>query len=320
LRTIIPRRSFLKSIPASLLAAMGLGRAKGATDTARAIGAVASPLKPMATVPAQGAATLEGIRAAFANRNPLLTRTPWVPVERADFRLCSHRLATAAEMPHHDKVTHGGRCGLTTVAEFRTQYCQEFRRPVPVDPGEFGLEFSMEMALQNLVDDIELAMYYGKAEWSGVPGDFVGIRTGGLRDILKTNRIVRDYPDGGLPPEFFVDALQACRSGGGEPNRMLISSDCVKNPHLELVRIPGESGVAFASDRFRGITFVECPLLKSRTAVALTRDEIYVRNKVDPHFSWAVMDNGCYEGWKATVAIDVVNEQHHCWAESRRAS
>ena len=47
MRFIPGRRSFLKSIPASLLAAMGLGRATAATSAMGAIEAVASPLKPV---------------------------------------------------------------------------------------------------------------------------------------------------------------------------------------------------------------------------------------------------------------------------------
>jgi len=330
--SIIPRRSFLASIPAAFAGLLGLGKAKGAEPAIKAIGAVAEPLKPAAT--AGSGAVVSQIRSMFVNRSPLLARSQWIPVERADFHMYDHRHWREGDPPK--LVDSTGR--LTTVGLVTVQYCQDFQYPVPVEAGRFGLEFNKKMQLQCLVDDMEAAMYYGEPAGPSGPGDFASFRTGGLRSILKTNNIefgVNRFDGSRMDDaDAFVHLKYLCQVGGGNPDLVMVSTDMLGRlgsvSKLERVDA-GQTPLGVSVKVFRSSLFdhgdyhprpsiVECPLLRSGTAIVLTSSEVYVRNKEDPHWSDKIMDNGCYEGWKATMAIEVVNEQHHCWAESRRAS
>ncbi len=267
----------------------------------------------------------EAIRAWYVNRCPLITRLPWVPCERVDFQMYSVR-----------SFSNG------TAGTARTQYCQTFSMPVVVakpdvnvqvlpDGIQSPFDFNMTCQLQNMIDEIETNIYYG------VGGPQVSDGLGnvwphmhGLRSILKTNnrRMAAELrPDGGY--DFIRDTLQAARNSGGEPNLLVISTNMMMAfavwgwPILRInigQTVLGTNIVAFECPQLHGVKIIEAPLLRPYTAIALTSQEVYVRNKVNPMWRPGTTAGGLPCGdWYAEMAIEVVNEQHGAWLEAEAA-
>jgi hypothetical protein len=233
--------------------------------------------------------------------------------------------------------------GLTTLGVARTQYCQTFQFPVQISgsaqsarsqvlPGgiQTPFDFNMTVQLQNMVDDIENSSYYGIAQG---PNDAAGVtaKMNGLRSILVSNNI---SPVSSSTPvnaaaygatDLVRDTLQAARSGGGEPDLLVVSTNFMSGFATwgqAIQRVPaGETAFGtpinvLEAPFLHGVTIVEAPLLRPFTAIALTSSEVYIRNKRNPYWQLRGARGDMVEGdWLAEMAIEVVNESHHAWVE-----
>jgi len=233
--------------------------------------------------------------------------------------------------------------GLTTLGVPRTQYCQTFQFPVQISgsaqsarsqvlPGgiQTPFDFNMTVQLQNMVDDIENSCYYGIAQ---APNDAAGVtaKMNGLRSIFQTNNI--SSLTGTTPvnaaaygaTDLVRDTLQAARSGGGEPDLLIVSTNFMSGFATwgqAIQRVPaGETAFGtpinvLEAPFLHGVTIVEAPLLRPFTAIALTSSEVYIRNKRNPYWQLRGARGDMVEGdWLAEMAIEVVNESHHAWVE-----
>ena len=356
------------------------------------------------------------IRNWFSNRNPLVTRLPYVPVERVDYIMYSHRyrprsltLATTAITSNattsitvsdntflmaHDVlawldhntgveeriqitatdpnadgttivVTRGvsgttkatavsvgdnidlignsrtggevNQTALTTVGVPRTNYCQTFQFPVQVSGGaqstraqvlpggiQTPFDFNQTMQLQQMVDDMEVALYYGIADHPTSSTDTVTPKMNGLKSILVSNNVTAPSDAGAYTPDSLIrDTLQACRSNGGEPDLLLVSTNFMSGLAKwgqAVQRVPAgetEYGTPLSvlhAPFLNGVSILEAPLLKPGTAIALTSGEVYIRNKRNPFWMERGRRGDMYEGdWIAEIGLEVVNEQHHAW-------
>jgi hypothetical protein len=228
--------------------------------------------------------------------------------------------------------------GLSTIGTSRTQYCQTFQFPVQVGgsaqtaraqvlPGgiQTPFDFNMTIQLQNMVDDIETSCYYGLSQ---APNDSAGTtaKMNGLRAILTTNNTTA--PTNGAayaPTDFIRDTLQSARTGGGEPDLLVVSTNFMSGFATwgqAVQRVPAGETVfgtpinVLEAPFLHGVTIVEAPLLKPYTAIALTSSEVYIRNKRNPFWQLRGSRGDMVEGdWIAELAIEVVNESHHAWVE-----
>jgi hypothetical protein len=233
--------------------------------------------------------------------------------------------------------------GLTTIGVPRTQYCQTFQFPVQISgsaqsarsqvlPGgiQTPFDFNMTVQLQNMVDDIENSCYYGIAQ---APNDAAGVtaKMNGLRSIFQTNNI--SSLTGTTPvnaaaygaTDLVRDTLQAARSGGGEPDLLIVSTNFMSGFATwgqAIQRVPaGETAFGtpinvLEAPFLHGVTIVEAPLLRPFSAIALTSSEVYKPNKRNPYRQRRGARGDMVEGdWLAEMAIEVVNESHHAWVE-----
>jgi len=233
--------------------------------------------------------------------------------------------------------------GLTTVGIPRTQYCQTYQFPVQVSgsaqtaraqvmPGgiQSPFDFNMTVQLQNMVDDIENTVYYGVA-MAPVDSPLQTAKANGLRSILTTNNI--SFQTTTTPTnasaygstDLIRDTLQAARTGGGEPDLLVVSTNFMSGFAIwgqAIQRIPAGETVfgtpinVLEAPFLHGVTIVEAPLLASGTAIALTSSEVYIRNKRNPFWNLRGNRGDMVEGeWIAELAVEVVNESHHAWVE-----
>ncbi len=228
--------------------------------------------------------------------------------------------------------------GLTTVGVSRTQYCQTYQFPVQIGgsaqtakaqvmPGgiQTPFDFNMTVQLQNMVDDIENCVYYGIAQ---APNDGSGVtaKMNGLSNIIQTN--LTHSPTNASAygsTDLIRDTLQAARSGGGEPDLLVVSTNFMSGFATwgqAVQRIPAGETVfgtpinVLEAPFLHGVTIVEAPLLRPYTAIALTSSEVYVRNKRNPYWNLRGNRGDMVEvDWIAEMAIEVVNESHHAWVE-----
>jgi hypothetical protein len=191
-------------------------------------------------------------------------------------------------------------------------------------------DFNMTIQLQNMVDDIENTCYYGIAQ---PPNDTAATtaKMNGLRYILQSNNI---SPATSTTPtnasaygstDLIRDTLQAARSGGGEPDLLVVSTNFMSGFATwgqAVQRIPAGETVfgtpinVLEAPFLHGVTIVEAPLLRPYTAIALTSSEVYIRNKRNPYWNLRGNRGDMVEGdWIAELAIEVVNESHHAWVE-----
>ena len=228
--------------------------------------------------------------------------------------------------------------GLTTVGVSRTQYCQTFQMPVQIGgsaqsaraqvmPGgiQTPFDFNMTVQLQNLIDDIENTCYYGLAQAPSADNS-VTAKMNGLRAIFQTNSTFS--PTNGSAygsTDLIRDTLQAARSGGGEPDLLVVSTNFMAGFATwgqAIQRVPAGETVfgtpinVLEAPFLHGVTIVEAPLLRPYTAIALTSSEVYIRNKRNPYWNLRGNRGDMVEGdWIAELAIEVVNEPHHAWVE-----
>jgi hypothetical protein len=228
--------------------------------------------------------------------------------------------------------------GLTTIGGSRTQYCQTFQFPVQIGgaaqtlraevmPGgiQTPFDFNMTVQLQNMIDDIENCCYYGLSQ---APNDSAGTtaKMNGLRAILATNNTTSPTNASAYgATDLIRDTLQAARTNGGEPDLLLVSTNFMSGFATwgqAIMRVPaGETAFGtpinvLEAPFLHGVTIVEAPLLRPYSAIALTSQEVYIRNKRNPYWNLRGNRGDMVEGdWIAELAIEVVNESHHAWVE-----
>ena len=228
--------------------------------------------------------------------------------------------------------------GLTTVGVSRTQYCQTYQFPVQISgsaqtaraqvmPGgiQSPFDFNMTIQLQNMVDDIENSCYYGIAQ-APVDSSSTTAKMNGLKYILATNNTTSPTNASAYgSTDLIRDTLQAARSGGGEPDLLVVSTNFMAGFATwgqAIQRVPAGETVfgtpinVLEAPFLHGVTIVEAPLLRPYTAIALTSSEVYIRNKRNPYWNLRGNRGDMVEGeWIAELAIEVVNEPHHAWVE-----
>jgi hypothetical protein len=226
--------------------------------------------------------------------------------------------------------------GLTTTGVPRTQYCQTFQFPVQVGgsaqsaraqvlPGgvQTPFDFNMTVQLQNMVDDIENSIYYGIAQAPN-SGNTTTAKMNGLRAILASNNTTSPVNASAYgSTDLIRDTLQAARSGGGEPDLLVVSTNFMSGFATwgqAIQRVPAGETVfgtpinVMEAPFLHGVTIVEAPLLLPFTAIALTSSEVYIRNKRNPYWQLRGSRGDMVEGdWLAEMAVEVVNESHHAW-------
>ena len=226
--------------------------------------------------------------------------------------------------------------GLITIGVPRTQYCQTYQFPVQIGgsaqtaraqvmPGgiQTPFDFNMTVQLQNMVDDIENSLLlrasprrpvdntvdHGQDERPAVdPGD---------QQHLVLAR-PRPTPSAYGSTDLIRDTLQAARTGGGEPDLLVVSTNFMSGFATwgqAIQRIPAGETVfgtpinVLEAPFLHGVTIVEAPLLRPYTAIASTSSEVYIRNKRNPYWNLRGNRGDMVEGdWIAEMAIEVVNE------------
>lgn len=228
--------------------------------------------------------------------------------------------------------------GLTTIGVSRTQYCQTYQFPVQVGgsaqtaraqvfPGgiQSPFDFNMTVQLQNMVDDIENVAYYGKAV-APVDSSSQIAMSNGISNILVTNNVTSPTNAAAYAATDLIrDTLQACRTGGGEPDLLVVSTNFMSGFATwgqAVQRIPAGETVfgtpikIMKAPFLDDISIIEAPLLQPYTAIALTSGEVYMRNKRNPFWNIRGNRGDMVEGdWIAEMAIEIVNESHHAWVQ-----
>jgi hypothetical protein len=243
--------------------------------------------------------------------------------------------------------------GLTTVGTSRTQYCQTFQFPVQIGgsaqtaraqvlPGgvQTPFDFNQTIQLQNMIDDIETACYYGvgqapTADTQGAAGASTYTDSGntammnGIRQIMSigSGNITTSPVNASAyaPTDLIRDTLQAARTGGGEPDLLVVATNWMSafaTWGQAIQRVPAGETVfgtpinVFEAPFLHGVTIIEAPLLKPYAAFCLTSSEVYIRNKRNPFWQLRGNRGDMVEGdWIAEMAVEVVNAPHHAWVE-----
>jgi hypothetical protein len=217
-----------------------------------------------------------------------------------------------------------------------TQYCQTWQHPVQVagslqaasafvtQPGiQTPLDQYKMDALQNLMDDMEVSSYYGKGEDPSVSGR---PKQKGLRSLLSTNITTSPTNAGAYKPSDFIrDTLEKCRSGGGDPDVLLLSTNFMSGLAtwgMAVQRI--DAGVSifgnpidvFEAPFLGGVRIIEAPLLRPFTAACLTSSEVRMRMKRNEFWNPRGVRGDAVEGdWISEGAVEVDNQAHHAWVE-----
>ncbi|MBX6311900.1 MAG: DUF5309 family protein [Isosphaeraceae bacterium] len=216
------------------------------------------------------------------------------------------------------------------------QYCQTWQHPVQVGGSlqastsfqtASGFRTPLEQyrmdALQNLLDDMEVSCYYGRGEDPAVTGR---PKQKGLRSLLTTNFTNNPVNAGAYKPTDLIrDTLERCRSNGGDPDVLLVSTNFMTGlatwGHAAMridagVSIFGTPIDVFEAPFLGGIMIIEAPLLKPFTAVCLTSSEVRLRMKRGETWVPRGSRGDAIEGdWIAEGAIEVENQAHHAWVE-----
>lgn len=177
-------------------------------------------------------------------------------------------------------------------------------------------------AMQHAVDDLETSMYYGTGV--GLAASTTRPAMKGLRALVTTNKTTSPTNAGAYKPSDLIrDTLEKCYTYGGNPNFLLVSSDFMTGLSTwgQAVQYvgPGETefGVPIQTLKapFLGdVEIVVAPLLRSGTAVCLSRAEVMIKVARDmfdkPKGSRGDADEGDII---VEAAIAVENEAHHAW-------
>jgi len=216
------------------------------------------------------------------------------------------------------------------------QFCQTWQHPVQVSgslqassgfrtsPGiQTPFEQSKMDALQNLMDDMESSTYYGLGD---DPSMVSRPKQKGLKTLLSINNTTSPINAGAYKAtDFLRDTLQAARSGGGDPDVLLLSTNFMLGLTTwgqSVMRMNAGTNVfgtpidVFEAPFLGGVTIIEAPLLRPFTAIALTSSEIRMRMKRNEFWNPRGSRGDSFEGdWMAEGAVEIENPSHHAWLE-----
>jgi hypothetical protein len=115
------------------------------------------------------------------------------------------------------------------------QFCQTWQHPVQIGgslqasssyaaPGAYTpFDQNKMIALQNLMDDMEVSSYYGRGE---DPSVVSRPKQKGLRTLIQANNVTAPTNAGAYKASDLIrDTLQACRANGGNPDVLLLSAN-----------------------------------------------------------------------------------------------
>ncbi len=217
-----------------------------------------------------------------------------------------------------------------------TQYCQTWQHPVQVggslqasygyatQPGiTTPFDQNKMDALQNLMDDMESTSYYGRGEDPSVSGR---PKQKGLRSLLTSN--FTSAPTNAAaykPTDLIRDTMQACRTGGGDPDVLIVSTNfmtglatwgqAVQRINAG-VNVFGNPIDVFEAPFLGGLSIIEAPLLQPYTAICLSSSEVRMRMKRNEFWNPRGSRGDAFEGdWIAEGAIEIDNQAHHAWVE-----
>ena len=217
-----------------------------------------------------------------------------------------------------------------------TQYCQTWQHPVQIGgslqassafqnyPGARTPfeQYKMD-ALQNLMDDMEYSSYYGRGE---DPSVAARPKQKGLKTLLSANLTTNPVNAGAYKATDFIrDSLQQCRTAGGDPDVLLVSSNFMTGlatwgqavQRIDAgVNVFGTPIDVFEAPFLGGVSIIEAPLLKAGTAICLTSGEVRMRMKRNEFWNPRGVRGDAYEGdWLAEGGVEVDNQAHHAWVE-----
>lgn len=184
-------------------------------------------------------------------------------------------------------------------------------------------EYRMD-AMQNAMDDIEIAGYFGKAE-----ANSAGIgraKMGGLQHFLTTNQTLSPSDASAYKPSSFQrDLLTKPRKNGGQPDMVFVASNwmdafSVWGVNLQLLPAGStEFGTpinTYYAPFLGGVAIVEASLLPDFHAFAITSREVYWRVKRaltdEPLAKTGDVEKG---QMIAELALAIENEHHHAWLQ-----
>lgn len=217
-----------------------------------------------------------------------------------------------------------------------TQFCQTWQHPVQIGGSlqasssfttssgtNTPFEQNKMIALQNLMDDMEVSSYYGKGE---DPAFAARPKQKGLKALLTSNYSANPINAAAYKPTDFIrDTLEKCRVGGGDPDVLLLSSNFMTGLAMwgqAVQRIDAGVNVfgtpinVFEAPFLGGVSIIEAPLLKPFSAICLTSSEVRMRMKRNEFWNPRGTRGDAFEGdWMAEGAIEVENESHHAWVE-----
>jgi hypothetical protein len=226
--------------------------------------------------------------------------------------------------------------GVAQLPVGTSQFCQTWQHPVQIGgslmassayqgtPGAFTpFEQNKMIALQNLMDDMEVSSYYGRGE---DPALVSRPKQKGLRTLLVTNNITSPVNAGAYKAsDFMRDTLQQCRGNGGNPDVLLLSSNFMSGLATwgqAAMRIDAGVNVfgtpinVFEAPFLGGVSIIEAPLLKPNTAICLTSSNVRMRMKRNEFWSARGSRGDAFEGdWIAEGALELENESYHAWVE-----
>ena len=232
----------------------------------------------------------------------------------------------------------GAEINQNGVAQLPTgiaQFCQTWQHPVQIGgslqasssyatPGAHTpFDQNKMIALQNLMDDMEVSSYYGRGE---DPAVVSRPKQKGLRTLIQTNNVTAPVSAGAYKASDLIrDTLQAARSNGGNPDVLILSANFMSGLATwgqAAMRIDAGVNVfgtpinVFEAPFLGGVAIIEAPLLKPFTAICLTSSEVRMRMKRNEFWSPRGSRGDAFEGdWIAEGAIELDNESHHAWVE-----
>lgn len=232
----------------------------------------------------------------------------------------------------------GAEINQNGVAQLPTgisQFCQTWQHPVQIGgslqaatsysaPGSHTpFDQNKMIALQNLMDDMEVSSYYGRGE---DPAVVSRPKQKGLRTLIQTNNVTAPVSAGAYKASDLIrDTLQAARANGGNPDVLILSANFMSGLATwgqAAMRIDAGVNVfgtpinVFEAPFLGGVSIIEAPLLKPFTAICLTSSEVRMRMKRNEFWNPRGTRGDAFEGdWIAEGAIELDNESHHAWVE-----
>jgi len=219
-----------------------------------------------------------------------------------------------------------------------TQYAQTILHPYavgggvqsntlyPLAPGmKTPLEQYKMEAIQNCMDDAEMAAVYGIAESTSNATNKTA-KMGGFKSVLTTNNVTSASDRAAYKATSFQrDLLTAPRKYGGQPDTVFVSSNwmdafAIWSQPLQLINqidtTFGRNIKVYAAPFLGDIQIVESSLLPDFTAYSVTSSEIAWRVKRpmidEPYGKTGDNTKGHI---LVELSIEIQNQAHHAWLE-----